>query len=402
MPDAPLAGITVVELATGPAVGLAARTMAGYGADVIKIEPPEGDPSRGLGPFPSGRADPETSAAFLYLHGGKSSVVLDLDTAAARDELAKLVAAADFLLTDTPLAQREGLGIGEAQLAEAAPRLTVVSVTPYGETGPHAGYLATDLTAAAAGGQMSLMGEADRPPLKAYGNQAELQASFSVFGAAMTAILRRNKTGKGSYVELSIQELQASAMEAQGPMAYNYDPPLLPGMPMRFGNSMRSIWAFYQCKDGYAGIFVNAPNYAAFFATIGHPELADQIHSNDFVSGPLFKIVTDWCAERTRQEIYEAAIAGGAPFSYVATPQDLLTSPIVEQTGIWRDVDHPVAGTFRVPGPPFRNPDAPYELRRAPLLGEHTADVLGHAGDGTAEVDAVVGQAAAARSNSAV
>src|ERR1700750_2512243 len=116
MPDAPLAGFTCIELATTPAVGLAPRTMAGYGADVIKIEPPEGDPSRGIGPFPEGHADPETSAAFLYLHGGKSSVVLALAPAAARAELAKLLATADFLLTDTPVSQRDELGISEAHL----------------------------------------------------------------------------------------------------------------------------------------------------------------------------------------------------------------------------------------------------------------------------------------------
>jgi CoA:oxalate CoA-transferase len=401
MTDAALQGIVVVELATGIAAALAGRMMAGYGADVIKIETPAGDPLRGAGPFPQGHADPETSSAFLYFHGGKSSVVLDLATAAARSALADLLASADILVTDVRVDERVALGIDEAHLVQTLPRLSVISVTPYGETGPQAGYLATDLTSAASGGQMSLMGEPDREPLKAYGNQAESQSSFSVFGAAMAAILRRFKTGQGSYVELSVQELQASAMEAQGPMAYNHDP-AMPGLSSRTGNGMRSIWSQYQCKDGYAGIFVNAPNLPSFFQALGHPEMLERMTDDEFVSGELRKLVEEWCSARTRQEVYDAAITFGAPFSYVATPDDLLDSPTVEQTGIWRDVEHPVAGSFRVPGPPFRL-DSAFELSAAPLLGQHTAQVLTRlAGRDNAAVAAIVGQAAAERSNVAV
>ncbi|MCW2539358.1 MAG: CoA transferase [Frankiales bacterium] len=402
MPDLPLVGTVVVEVATGTASALASRMMAGYGAEVLKVEPPSGDPMRGVGPFPAGHADGETSAAFLYFHGGKSSVVLDLDTAAARAELANLLAGADILLTDVPLSKRESLGLSEAHLREAVPRLTVISVTPYGETGPQANYLATDLTEAASGGQMSLMGDPGKPPLKAYGNQAECQSAFHVYGAAMAALLLRFRTDKGSYVELAVQELQASAMEAQGPMAYNRDP-AMPGLSSRTGNGMRVTWSQYRCKDGYAGIFVNAPNLPSFFEAIGRPDDLSRALDDEFMTGELLAYVKEWCAVRTRNEVYEVAIAIGAPFSYVATPDDLLTSPTIEQTGIWREVQHPIAGTFRVPGPPFRASNSAFELRPAPLLGEHTAEVLSHrSGHDAATVTAIVGQSAATRVNAAV
>lgn len=354
VPDLPLAGLTVVELATSTGCALAARMMAGYGADVIKVEGPEGDPSRAAGPFPPGRrGDREVSAAFLYLHGGKRSVV------AGEEQVEALLAGADILLTDQP---------GRRPASE---RLITISVTPYGGSGPHSAYRATALTEYAAGGQMSLMGDPDRPPLKAYGDQAGSQAAFHAFGAAMAALLLRGRTGRGSRVELSVQELEAGAMEAQGPMAYNHDD-VPPALGRRSGNGMRAYWSQYACRDGWVGIFVNPPNIPAFLAAIERPDLAERVYDDAFAQGELYEIVAAWCAGRTREEVYADAIRYGAPFSYVATPDDLLTSPTVAATGIWRDVEHPEAGRFRVPGPPFRSDGFAFELTRAPLLGEHT------------------------------
>jgi CoA:oxalate CoA-transferase len=374
-PVQPLDELTVIELATGSAAALAGRMMAGYGARVSKIEPPAGDPMRHAGPFPEGSAGGdgtlETSAAFLYFHGGKSSVVLDLDVAPAA--LDPLLGAADILLVDRPAAERAQLGLDPDRLTASFPQLVTVSITPYGESGPQRDYLATDLTEAASGGQMSLMGEADREPLKAYGNQAEAQSSFHVFSAAMAAIYRRLRTGRGAYVELSVQELQASAMEGQGPAAFNGDP-VVPGWSTRYGNHARTVWSQYRCRDGYAGIFVQPPNMPAFFTAIGRPDDLARLTDLEFMNGELRDVVTQWCAERTREEIFQVAIATGAPFSYVATPDDLLTSPTIEATGLWRDVQHPVAGEFRVPGPPFRSSASSFELTPAPLLGHPASE----------------------------
>jgi crotonobetainyl-CoA:carnitine CoA-transferase CaiB-like acyl-CoA transferase len=315
---------------------------------------------------------------FLHLHGGKSSVVVDLDggpDGPAAGDLAALLAGADILLLDRPVNARAALGIDRETLRATYPRLVVISVTPYGESGPQAGYAASALTEFASGGQMSLMGDADREPLKSYGNQAECQAAFHVYSAALAAILLRGRTERGQYVEISVQEVQASAMEAQGPMAYNRDP-LPAAFTSRSGNGMRATWSQYVCKDGFVGIFVNAPNLPGFFAGIGRPELLEMANDTEFVNGELKRIVEEWCAQRTRQEVFDAAIANSAPFSYVATPDDLLDSEVVARTGLWREVDHPVAGRFRVPGPPVRAEELEFELRRAPLLGEHTDEVL--------------------------
>jgi crotonobetainyl-CoA:carnitine CoA-transferase CaiB-like acyl-CoA transferase len=373
MPDYPLRGFRVIEVATGEAVALAARILAGYGAEVIKVEPPGGDPSRGLGPFPPGSVSPETGAAWHYFHGGKQSVVLDLGEAAGRQVLAALAGQAQLLLTDVPAAQRDALGLDREELRTASPALSVISVTPYGEQGPYAGWSASEITEFAVGGQMSLMGDPDREPLKAFHNQAECQASLHVLGAALAALFAA-RAGTGQYVELSVQEIQASTLEAQGPMALNGDP--LPAALLRMGNGGRATWGQFQCQDGYVGCFVNVMNLPSFFRAIGHPELLERAGDDEFLRGEGYKIVAEWCAARTKKEVYHAAVEFGAPLSYVAEPADIIANPDIARTGIWRTVHHPVAGWVRVPGPPFRSDDMSFDLTAAPGVGQHTAAVL--------------------------
>lgn len=373
MSDHPLDGIRVVEIATGEAAALACRVMAGYGADVIKIEPPEGDPSRRLGPFPSGHVAPDTGAAFHYFHTGKRSVVLDLGLAGGRQLLATLLDHVQLLVTDVLAQDREAAGIARGRLREEHPDLSIVSVTPYGEGGPYARWAATELTEFAVGGQMSLMGDPGREPLKAFHNQAECQTSFHVLGAAMVAILAAARSGAGQYVEISVQEVQASALEAQGPMAFNDDP--MPGGVLRMGNGFRGTWGLYPCKDGYVGVF-DAASARPVFEAIGHPEWYERRNDMEFMRDECKSAFEEWFAQRTRAEVYEAAIAYGAAFSYVAEPADLLASPIVSRTGIWRTVPHPVTGFVQVPGPPFGSEAMAFELTPAPALGEHTDGVL--------------------------
>ncbi|MYS79200.1 CaiB/BaiF CoA transferase family protein [Embleya scabrispora] len=385
-----LEGLVVVELGSGVTTALATRTMAGFGAEVVKVEPPEGDCLRHVGAFPDGRTDGESSAAHLYFNGGKSSVVLDLRQQAARSALTAIVSAADLLVTDRRRGELEALGLDEPRLAAGFPKLSVVAVTPYGEDGPKADHLVTELTTFAAGGQLSLMGSPDREPVKPYGDQAGCQAALSVLGAAMTAVLRQLRTGRSSYVELALQELQASAMDMQGPMAYNGDPPY-PGYGKRIGNSTHSLWSYYPSRDGDVGIFVNPTNIDSFLAAIGRPDLRDRMSDKTFLAGEMRDLVGRWCAERTNAEVHAAAVEHGAPFSYVARPADLLADPTLAETGIWHDIDAPGLGRLRVPGAPFAGSE-PFELAPAPQLGQHTTAVLArYAGAIGEDTRAIVG-----------
>jgi crotonobetainyl-CoA:carnitine CoA-transferase CaiB-like acyl-CoA transferase len=400
MSDYPLRGFRVIEIATGEAAALAARVLAGYGADVIKVEPPEGDPSRRVGPFPPGYAGPDAGAAWHYFHTGKRSVVLDLTQAAGRQVIQALAGRAQLLLTDVPVAGRNGQGLAKERLRAGNPALSIVSVTPYGEHGAYANWSASEITEFAVGGQMSLMGDPDREPLKAFHNQAECQASLHVLGAALTALLVTARTGAGQYVEISLQEVQASALEAQGPMAFNGDE--LPAGLLRMGNGSRATWGQFQCKDGYVGCFVNVMNLPAFFRAIGHPELLERAGDEEFIRGECYKIVTEWCATRTKKEVYDIAVQFGAPLSYVAEPADIIANPDIARTGIWRTVRHPVTGWVRVPGPPFRSDTMSFDLAPAPSIGEHTAAVLHDvAGIPGEDLQLMTGQSGSASRNAA-
>jgi crotonobetainyl-CoA:carnitine CoA-transferase CaiB-like acyl-CoA transferase len=300
-------------------------------------------------------------------------VVLDLGEAAGRQVLLALAAHAQLLLTDMPGAQRDAAGLGREELRAASPALSVVSVTPYGDQGPYAGWLASEITEFAVGGQMSLMGDPDREPLKAFHNQAECQAALHVLGAALAALYTA-RAGVGQHVTLSVQELQASTLEAQGPMALNGDP--LPAALLRAGNGARATWGQFQCQDGYVGCFVNVMNLPSFFRAIGHPELLDRGGDDVWLRGEGLKLVAEWCAARTKQEVYDTAVEFGAPLSYVAEPADIIANPDIARTGIWRTVHHPAAGWIRVPGPPFRSDEMSFDLTAAPVTGQHTGAVL--------------------------
>jgi crotonobetainyl-CoA:carnitine CoA-transferase CaiB-like acyl-CoA transferase len=210
---------------------------------------------------------------------------------------------------------------------------------------------------------MSLTGEPDREPLKPYGNQAEAQAAFHVLAAVLESQLRWMRSRTASVVDISVQEVQASALEFQGPMAFNRQ--LFPGVSSRTGNNVRTLWSQYRCQDGWVGVFINPPNLKAFFTLIGHPEMLERLTDEEFLNGELRELVTNWCAARTKQEVFDAAVEFGAPLSYVAAPADVLASETIAATGFWRDVEHPGHGPIRVPGSPFSSTEMSFQLTAA-------------------------------------
>ena len=184
-----LAGTRVIDLSTEVAGAFTSRLLALYGADVIAVEPPEGHPTRWMEPRLAEDDDPEQGVLFAYLGTGKRSVVLDLDDTADRERLLALIASADVVVESYAPGKLAELGIDLDVIIEAQPTLIACSITPYGQTGPKANWRATALTAFAAGGQMSLCGEADEPPLKTAGHQAYYQGGLHGFAATATALV---------------------------------------------------------------------------------------------------------------------------------------------------------------------------------------------------------------------
>jgi crotonobetainyl-CoA:carnitine CoA-transferase CaiB-like acyl-CoA transferase len=366
--------VRVVDLSEGVAGAYGTRLLAAWGADVVKVERPGGDPVRWLGPRLG--ESPDGSLLFAHVNAGKRGAVLDARTEPGCRAILGLVERADLVVESAAPGWWRERGVDFAKLCEERPELVVCSVTPFGQDGPRAQWRTTALTAAASGGQMLLCGDEDRPPLKTAGFQAEYQAGLHVFAASITALLAAKRTGIGDHLDLSIQEVQAACLEAAGPIA------MVRGSDStRTGNQLRAVWGLYATADGHIGVSAMARQTASVYRCIGHPELAEDASFGNLLLNPEMNslveaLMSEWCGARTSAEIFAEAAKERAPFSLVATPEDLLASRALAEAGFWREVQHPVVGRHRLTGVPFDIDGYGGEVRRAPLLGEHTAEVL--------------------------
>lgn len=391
----PLEGIRVLEVGTFVSAPYCGRLFAGYGAEVIKVEPPGGDIARAHGPFKGGQPNPETSALFLYLNTSKRSVELDLGTQAGRDALLRLAADADVLIENYRPGDARALGLDHARLRAVNPRLVVVSITAYGQGGPYAEYHSNNLIAFAMGGQMFLTGDPDKSPVKNGGYQADYQGGLNAFSAANLALLAAERDGEGQHVDISVQHCMAPILEAGIPFyAYN-------GLWLgqRRGNLMSSSMAIYPCLDGQVGVHVMARNWPNFAEATGHPEwLEDERYataeSRRAHDDELMAELITWAASLSKKEAYALGGEHRAPITFIHTMEDLLDSPQLAARGFLRRIEHPVAGEASYPGPPWwMGPDA-WRDGRAPLLGEHTGEVLAEAGMSGADIAVASGAGA--------
>src|SRR5579875_164245 len=376
--EAALDGVTVLELGEHVAAPFCGKLLALYGATVIKIEPPAGDPARRLGPFPDGQPHHELGALWLYLNTGKQSVVLDLDQEAGRRIARDLAAQADLLVTNYPAGWLADRGLDDATLRGRNPRLVYLARSAFGADGPWSGWQATNLTSYAAGGQMHLTGDPDRPPLKAGGEQADYQLGLNGFSAALVGLWDALESGTGQTIEIAAQEVMASTLEVTL-NTYAYTGRDI--WPQRRGNVNAATLGIFPCADGALGVHAMPRNFAALAETMAMPELV----SDPRFSTPqarlehddeLRAIVYAWAAEQRKRDVYARAGALRGPVTYVHDLADLFASPQLQGRGFLREIDHPLAGRLVYPGAPFAMPASPVRLERAPLLGEHTGTVL--------------------------
>lgn len=379
--EGPLTGTRVVDLSQYIAGPYCGRILAGFGADVIKVEPPDGDPIRRWGPFVDAAPDPETGALHLYLNQGKRSVTLDLDTEAGRAVLRQLLATADVLVESFRPGVLADLGFGYQQLKEEFPGLLYVSVTPFGQTGPYAQYLGWEITAYALSGLMYITGEPDREPLKNGGYLGQYGAGQNAYIATLAGLWERASSGLGQHVDVSVFEHATSLLEMTD-MAYIYADQVYP----RSGNGSRAAWGIYPCADGFVGV-VSGPlrRWANVATLMEEPLLSDsryqQAGSQSELRDEIDALMLPWLVTHNKEEIYQQAQALGLPFGYVATPGDLFRNEQLQYREFFHTVEHPVAGTLRYPSVAAHFTDGLWESRRAPLLGEHTdgvVEALGH------------------------
>ena len=236
------------------------KIFAQMGADVVKIEPPTGSPSRSIGPFVKGHEDADHSLSFWYYNTDKRSVVLDYATPAGRSELFHLLAEADICITTLRPPEARALGLEAEQLRRASPRLIVVSVTPFGVTGPWADRLSSDLVGLALGTPLNSCGYDDHsiPPIRPGGDQGFQSASSFAQAGAMLALIERERTGQGQLVDVAMHDCLAVGAELANPYWF-YPRAIVHRQTCRHAQPTPTQQAIFQCADDrwvYFVIFV--------------------------------------------------------------------------------------------------------------------------------------------------
>lgn len=377
-----LEGVRVIELTRNVSGPYATKLLAEQGAEVIKLEPPGGDPSRTFGPFPDDVPHPERSGLFLHLNRNKRSVVVDPSDAAGAEMIRRLAAEAHLLFEDYPPGCAETWGWGWQTLHAINPALVMTSITPFGQTGPYRDYLGSELTLQAIGGPLYTNGHQDRQPLKLAGHFAHYHAGIVAALAALLALRRAEASGEGDWIDLAIHECQAGCRDRQ---TVNLTIAAYTGMAVgRLSQAERRLGAGVQaCQDGYVNIMGAANRLPRLLRLIGRADLIDRPHlmaPAGLVPAELVQEVETayaaWLATVTKREAVAQAQAAGLLAGAVYTVADVLQDPHFQVRGVWDSIDHPATGPLLYPGRPFiltRSPRC--EPQRAPLLDEHAAEI---------------------------
>ncbi len=366
-----------------------AKILAELGADVIKVEPTAGDPSRRRGPFPDNTPHAEHSGTFLFANGGKRSVTLDASTGEGVGKLHDLLAAADIFVENQPYGLLGQTGITSEHLTEKHPHLIAVSISPYGREGEYKRYAGYDLQVNALSGMSFGTGHTHREPLTTPDQQAGYLAGLGGAFAAIVGLLAR-ESGRaagcgsvGQYIDVADSGIIATLLTG-----YHLPTFIYRGIAgSRSGNRMR-LGLFpncvLPCRDGY--VCIDAPQleqYQRFLDLLGNPEWTENPRyrnrraMSDQYPEEAEGLIAPWFMEHSKEEILQLCLENRIPCAPVLTMDEALESPQLLARDWFREVDHPKAGRFRYPGPPVRLHGSPLRLTRpAPALGEHNSEVF--------------------------
>ena len=387
--DLPLSPYRVLDL-TNEKGYFCGKILADLGADLIKIEPPEGDPGRNIGPFYHGQQDREKSLLFFAYNTNKRSITLNLQTNEGQEIFKKLAKTADFVIESFHPGYMDKIGLGYSVLKDVHPRVIMVSITPFGQEGPYKDWKASDIVAIAMGGLSHITGSPDRPPARVSVDQAYVIAGTQGAMGAMIAHYYREATGKGQHVDTSTQEsVVLSALTV--PQAWDLQKFIWPREGAFMSRARKRVRHLWPCKDGYiawrlftGGLGVKTRAMVDWMKSQGKAgELAEiNWQELDLLTVPEEKfyhwqeLFGEFFKTHTKAELCREALARGIVLIPASTPKDLLADPQLEARDYWEEVEHPELGTtLTYPGALYKSSEVKWKIRRAPLIGEHNREV---------------------------
>ncbi|MBE3572004.1 MAG: CoA transferase [Moorella humiferrea] len=370
-----LNGIKVIDLTRVLAGPFCTMILGDLGADVIKIEAPEGDEARNFGPFVKGE-----SAYFMSINRNKRSMVLNLKDPRGREILKELVRQADVLVENFRPGTTAKLGISYEELYPLNPRLIYASCSGFGQTGPYRGRPAYDIIIQAMGGIMSITGQPGGEPTRVGASIGDITAAlFTVIGI-LAALAERERSGKGQYIDISMLDCQVAILE-NAIARYS----VAGEVPKPIGNRHPSITPFttLRTRDGYIVIAVGNDNlWRKFCEAVKRPDLIDDPR---FKTNPLrtqnwdelYPILCSIFSEYTSEEALAVMEAAGVPCGPLQDVGQVFHDPQIRHREMVLPIEHPVAGSLWMAGTPLKLSRTPGKIARpAPTLGQDTYAIL--------------------------
>jgi benzylsuccinate CoA-transferase BbsE subunit len=382
------------------------KLLADLGADVIRVEPPGGSAIRSRAPFAGDEPGPERGLLHLYFNTSKRSVTLNLETEDGRDLFKRLVATADVVVESFKPGYLAGLGLSYDDLVRVKPDIILTSVTGFGQTGPHAGWEWSDLVDIAMSGIMTMSGFIDREPYRPVASQAYYCGGVEAAQATLLAVLHRDVSGEGQAIDVSIQESLSMAQETA---MQTWD--FLHRARRRVGGAETAVrlGGLQECADGYVFTMIGLAGAGAPLADFVR-WMDEKGHAGELISGGSLTQLEDAAGagraalrdpalmmrmqgligtvmmqaqefwhSLPKEEAYVDGQLRGFLIGAANDPRDIVENAQHNARGWFRDVPHPELGRdVKFPGPPYHLADSPARVRRrAPILGEHNAEVYG-------------------------
>lgn len=396
-----LSNIRVLDFTQTIAGPYCTKLLADYGADVIKVERPgTGDDARRMGPFPKDEPHPEKSGMFLHLNTNKRSITLDLKTARGQQIARDLVTKVDAVVESFRPGTMDGFGLGYDALSNLNPALTYTSISNFGQTGPYRDWRGSEIIFYGMGGELYSTGVAEKEPVKLGGTVGLYQSGVMAAFATLGAVLGSKVEDVGQHIDISLMEVQTGSIDRRMSMlmAFQYNGEITERVPLGEASGAGGYPAgVYPCEDGFFQITGGGKYFERVRNMMGNPEelageewLSPAAQSDEEMEGLFEAFFYPWLLDRTKQEAWSQAQASRVLCGPLNTMEDLLRDETFRGRGAFEEVDHPVAGRFTYPGRPFMMDASPWSIRRpAPLLGQHTDEVLTELGMSDGEIESM-------------